>query len=229
MKTTVLQECVLFKGIDEEEIEKVVQCLKGFTKTYQKEECILQMGEYANYICIVMSGSVEIVMNDVWGRQNIVAHIQVSDCFGEAYACAKEEVLLVSANAKEKTTVLFIDSNNILGTCSSLCQYHVQIMRNLIGVLAQKNLLLTRKVEHISQKTIKDRLLAYLSYQSIKQNNKEITLPFDRQQLADYLHVDRSAMSNALSKMQKEGLIQFRKNKITVLCEGDHCLYHIER
>lgn len=132
--------------------------------------------------------------------------------FGESYACMEKMPLMVSAVAAEKSQILFIDAFRVFKTCSSACEFHQRLIVNLVSILAGKNLVLTRKIEHISKKTIRGKVLAYLSDEAGRQGGSGVELPFNRQELADYLCVDRSALSAELSRMQKEGLISYKKN-----------------
>ena len=132
--------------------------------------------------------------------------------FGEAYACMEKMPLLVSAIAVEESQVLMLNAHRVLQTCTSACDFHRRLVENLVGILAKKNLTLTRKIDQISKKTIRGKVLAYLSSEAGQQDSNDITVPFNRQQLAEYLAVDRSALSAELSRMQKEGIISYRKN-----------------
>jgi CRP-like cAMP-binding protein len=161
---------------------------------------------------IILTGNVHIIQEDYWGNRSILTHIAPPDLFGEAFACAEMEKTPVSALAVEKTDVLFIDYQKIITICPSACVFHGQLIENMLRILAEKNILLTQKMEILSKRTTKEKLLAYLSFQAIAAKSSSFYIPFQRQALADYLGVDRSAMSSALGALKKEGKIDFEKN-----------------
>lgn len=182
-------------------------------KKYNKQAIILHAGTPIDSMGFILSGSVIIEQTDIWGNQTIFDRIPSGQIFAETYACVPDELLMVNVVAAEETEILFLKTERILKTCSSSCKFHSRLIHNLLSVMAAKNLTLTRKMSHITSKTIRGRLLSYLSFQALKQRTYTFEIPFNRQQLADYLCVDRSAMSHELSKMQKEGLLSFDKNK----------------
>ena len=162
--------------------------------------------------CKNLEGTVQVVSDDYWGERQILAGFRKGQLFGEAYACMEKTPLMVSALAVEETQVLMLNAHRVLQTCTSACDFHRRLVENLVAILAKKNLTLTRKIDQVSKKTIRGKVLAYLSSEASQQNSSDITIPFNRQQLAEYLAVDRSALSAELSKMQKEGMIQYKKN-----------------
>lgn len=218
--TEIISKSILFKGLQENEVKDTLHCLGGEEKHYQKEEIIYHIGNKINKMGLVLSGSVNIVRLDVWGNQNILEHIEHSEVFAEVYACAPDEPLMVEVEAAEDANILFLDIGKIMTTCTSACRQHSRLIQNLLQVMATKNLGLTRKMNYLAQKSIRERLLAYLSYQSVYQDSLEFEIPFNRQQLADYLAVDRSALSGELSKMKKAGLIDYRKSHFTLFADN---------
>ena len=200
--TDFLCKSRLFQGFTEEEIKSLLECLNASSKTYKKGEYIFQTGEI----------TVQIISDDYWGGRQILAGFGKGQLFGEAYACMEKMPLLISAVAVEETQVLMLNAHRVLQTCTSACDFHRRLVENLVGILAKKNLTLTRKIDQISKKTIRGKVLAYLSSEAGKQDSNDIIVPFNRQQLAEYLAVDRSALSAELSKMQKEGIISYKKN-----------------
>ena len=175
-------------------------------------------GDSAHFVGVVLSGSVHVLQEDYWGNRTILAHIPPGGLFGEAFSCAETDSLPVSVAAAEKSEVLFIDYKQIITTCTSACMFHMALIKNMMKLLAQKNIMLTQKMEIITHRTTRERLLAYLSAQAIKAGKSHFTIPFNRQQLADYLSVERSAMSTELSKMQSDGLIRTDRSKFELLC-----------
>jgi len=166
----------------------------------------------------ILSGRVEISRDDFWGNRQVLGHGETGELFGEAYACMPGEVLMVNVVAAEKSRILFLDLGRILNVCTPACSHHNRLIHNLFFISARKNLLLSRRIFHTTPKSIRGRLLSYLSAQSAAANSLDFTIPFNRQQLADYLNVDRSALSAELSKMQREGLLTTERNHFT-LCE----------
>lgn len=209
---SVLKQSCLFHNISEREIEKLLSCLMPQLRTYQKDEYILHAGDLLNSAGLVLSGSVHILQEDFWGNRSIIGTARPGEVFGETYACTPSEPLAVSVITAEPVSVLFLSVARLLHTCPSTCSYHSRLIYNLLALLAEKNRMLTKKIEHISRKTTREKLLSYLSAQSIRAGSPEFTIPFNRQQLADYLSVDRSAMSTELSRLQKDGLLSFSRN-----------------
>lgn len=168
---------------------------------------------------LVLTGSVLIEHTDMQGTVTLLGRAEPGDLFAEAYACASDEPLLVDVVASEACEVLFLDARRILTQCTSTCEHHSRIIRNLVRTLAQKNLALSRRSLHTGPRTIRARLLSYLGEQAQRAGSRSFTIPFDRQQLADYLNVERSALSNELSKMQRDGLLTCRRSSFCLLCE----------
>lgn len=207
----------LFRGIAAEEIKGILKCLSAVDKQYRRGEYIFRLGDMVSVVGLVLQGAVQIVQEDYWGDRRIIGSADKGQIFGESYACVPAEPLMVSVVAKEDTRVLLLDVKRILHTCSSSCEFHNRLIQNLLSIIAGKNLMLTRKIEHVSRKTIREKVLAYLSFQARRQGRSSFCIPFDRQQLADYLAVDRSALSAELSKMQRERVIVYKKNQFTIL------------
>ncbi len=207
-----LSKSVLFHGISPGEIEAMLGCLQAHIRAYQKGERIYRMGQTVSEMGLVLAGGVTIESNDVWGNRTIIDHIAPVQSFAEAYACVPGEQLMVDVVAAEQCETLFLKTERVLTTCSSACAHHNQLVKNLLNVTAQKNLALTRRMFHLSPKTIRGKLLSYLSFQAILQGRYQFEIPFNRQQLADYLGVDRSALSAELSKMAHEGILAYKRN-----------------
>jgi len=212
MNYSLLNKTLLFRGITENEIKTMLQCLGAYTKTYEKNETIYHTGDTVDYLGVVLSGSVNIENYDVWGNRSIVSHAGVGQLFAEIYAFIPGEQLMTDVSTNEKTEVLFLYTSRLVATCSKACSYHTKLIKNLMQIMAQKNLTLLRRTLHTSPKSIRGRLMSYFSECVKQKGNYSFTIPFNRQQLADYLSVDRSAMSNELSKMQREGILIYKKN-----------------
>ena len=214
---SILKRTKLFSGVGEEEITEMLTCLQAEFRTYQKGEYVFRQGEHLRHIMILLEGSLHIQQDDYWGNRFIINEIPQGELFGEAYACIPEQKLEISLIADEPCNVLFLNITEITGICHLTCPSHNQLIRNLLAITSRKNIMLTQKMEHIMKKTTREKILSYLSAQSMKQNSQRILIPFNRQQLADYLSVDRSALSNELSKMQKEGMISYHKNEFYLI------------
>ena len=206
----------LFQGIREHEIEAMLTCLSAEERTYGKDAYIYRAGDVTGRLGVVMEGAVNIIKDDVWGNRKIIENIGGGQIFGETYACLKGEPLMVDVQASERSRILFMDVNRILTTCSSSCDFHNRLIRSLMYVLAGKNLMLTKKMDIITPKSLRERVMVYLSQESVKQGCRTVTVPFNRQQMADYLSVDRSALSVELSRMQRDGVISYEKNRFTI-------------
>lgn len=165
----------------------------------------------------MLSGSVSIENDDVWGNKSILDKVGPGQVFAETYACVPGEPLMVSVVAAEDTEILFLDVSRALDGCSNACGSQSRLLRNLLSISARKNLHLSRRIFHTSSKSIRGRLLSYLSFQAAQHGSNDFEISFNRQQLADYLSVDRSAMSNELSKMQRDGLLTVNRSHFTIL------------
>lgn len=220
MQTAVLLESALFRGIQPDEAKEMLLCLGAEHKNFQKNERIFRTGDTVSELGLVLTGSILIQNNDFWGNTTVLDHIIPGQIFAETYACTGEP-LMVDVVAAENTEVLFLNVGRVLQTCPQACTHHSKLIRNLLFLSARKNLNLSRKIFHTSSKSIRGRLLSYLSFQSAHCGSRSFTIPFNRQQLADYLSVDRSALSNELSKMQKDGLLRVDRNHFELLCSQD--------
>lgn len=209
----ILKSTKLFSGVGEEDIIAMLSCLGARLLTYKKGEYVLRQGERLSDILVLVEGNLHIQKDDYWGTRSILGQIAVGEIFGEAYASPESGMLLYDVIAVEDSSVFFFDVKRIISTCSSACRFHSMVVQNLFFAISEKNRGLVQKLDHMSKRTTREKLLSYLSEESRKQNSANITIPFNRQQLADYLSVDRSAMSNELSKMRDEGLLEFEKNR----------------
>lgn len=208
----VLIESKLFNRIKETEINDMMKCLSPIKKEYEKNEYIYRYGENIKFMGFVVQGSVHIIKEDYWGNRTIISEISEGEIFGEAYACSEKRILSVNVVAAQNVSILYISIDKILKVCSSCCVHHTILIQNLINILADKNINLTNKIEYMSQRKLRDKILSYLSDISEKQKSSEFTISFSRQELADYLSVDRSALSNQLCKLRDEGILDFNKN-----------------
>lgn len=213
----VLKRTKLFSGVGEEDISSLLSCLGARKKEYKKGEYILREGEHISDIFILVEGKIHIQKDDYWGNRSILSVISVGEMFGEGYAAPESGALLNDVVAVEDSSVIFFDVKRILTTCSSACRFHNMIVQNMFFAISDKNRKLVQKLGHMSGRTTRAKLISYLSEEAKCQSSSAFTVPFNRQQLADYLCVDRSAMSNELCKMRDEGMIRFEKSRFELL------------
>jgi len=212
-----LKKCPLFENINDGDLTRALACLGAKAEHFDKKYTVFAEGAPARHIGIVLSGSVIVTQIDYCGNRNILAVIGPSEIFAEAFACAEIDSLPVSVIANEPCDVLLIDRSRILHTCSNNCDFHRQMIYNLMRDLALKTIMFHRRIDITSKRTTRDKLLSYLSFQSKKSNSKSFDIPFDRQELADYLEVDRSGLSAEISKLRKEGVLESNKNHFKLL------------
>ncbi|MDR0381243.1 MAG: Crp/Fnr family transcriptional regulator [Oscillospiraceae bacterium] len=215
-----LRNSPLFQGISDSELVKMTKCLGAREKTYGKGDFIYAAGDFAREIGIVLDGRVHIVRDDAWGNQNIIAEIGVGEMFAEAFVCGGVGVLPVSVVAACGCEIMFADFQRVITQCGSACVFHGLLIRNVVGVLARKNIMLQGKMEHITKRTTREKLLSYLSEQARRHGTRSFEIPFDRQGLADYLSVERSALSAEMSRLKAEGIIDYRKSHFAL---ADSC------
>lgn len=214
---SILKRTQLFAGVVEEEISAMLSCLGARLETFKKGEYVLRQGEHLSDIVVLVVGNLHIKNDDYWGNRSILGQIAVGDMFGEAYVAPESGALLNDVVAIEDSSVIFFDVKRILTTCSSACRFHAMVVQNLFFAISEKNRKLVQKLGHMSKRSTREKLISYLSEEAKKQTSSTLTIPFNRQQLADFLSVDRSAMSNELCKMRDEGLIEFEKNNFKLL------------
>lgn len=213
----LLKRTKLFSGVGDEELCAMLNCLQAKTKKYIKGEYIFRQGEYISNIAILVKGSVYIQRDDFWGNCSIINIVNVGEMFGEAYVAPDSGALLNDVVAVEDSTVIFFDVGKLLTVCSSACKFHSLVVQNLFYAISEKNRSLVQKLGYMSKRTTREKLISYLSDEAKANKTSSFTIPFNRRQLADFLSVDRSAMSNELCKMRDDGLIIFDKNKFTLL------------
>ncbi len=202
----------LFSGIAENELTAMLSCLKAKVKDFPKEAIILRNGETVESVGLILSGSVLIVQDDIWGNRNILSKAGAGKSFATAFACAPGSKSNVDVIAETPVTVMFVNINRILNVCPSACARHNRIIQNVLGELAEKNLRFSEKLEHMGQRTTRSKIMSYLSAEAKRFGSYEFDVPFSRQQLADYLGVERSGLSLELGKMRQDGLIDFHKS-----------------
>ena len=220
----LLQKSPLFAGMEPEQISSVLHCVGAVVREAGAGEYILHAGSRTQAMGLLLSGSALAVQEDLWGERNIMGKLQPPGTFAEPFAATPGAVLNVSIVASAPSAVLFLNISRLLTVCSETCPQHALLIRNLVSVLARKNLRLNEKITHMSKRRTREKLLSYLSSQSLREGSTEFDIPFDRQQLADFLCIERSAMSAELSRLQKEGLIETERSHFRLiappLCES---------
>lgn len=197
----------LFAGIDAEELNSMLSCLGARKMVAPRGEAVFLEGDPAGMIGMVLEGSVQIVRDDVLGNRSLLSCSDPGELFAETFSCAGAAFMPVSAYAAKDCVILMMDCRRMLTVCANTCGFHNKLVKNLLQVVAEKNLMLTRKIRIMSKKTTREKLMAYLMEQAKLRKSSAFTIPLDRQGLADYLGVERSAMSSELSKLRKEGVL----------------------
>lgn len=205
----------IFSGIDEKETEKLLKRIGAYVKKYRKDEYILMAGQRAEAVCLVSYGSVNIIKEDIFGERHILTHMGEGSMFGESYAFSANADMQVSAVAAQDCKIIFIKAEKIIDI-SSPDDARLILLKNVIAAIAGQNIRLTGKIEHLSRRSIREKVMSYLSDESAAGSGNEIIIPYNRQELADYLAVDRSALSAELGRMRDDGLIEFERNRFTI-------------
>lgn len=213
----ILKKTQIFQGLNDDEIQSMLFCLNARLRHYKKGEYVLKQGEFSSDIVVLVEGTLHIQKDDYWGNRSILGHITPGEMFGEAYTAPQSGALLNDVVALESSAVILFDVRRILTTCSSACRFHSLVVQNMFFAISEKNRRLVQKLTHMSKRTTREKLMSYLSEESKRQNSSQIVIPFNRQQLADFLSVDRSAMSNELCKLRDEGCLEFEKNRFRLL------------
>lgn len=212
-----LRECPLFAEIEDEFLIRMLDCLGARVVRFDKKHTIFAEGYPAKYVGIVLSGSVQVVQVDYYGNRSILYAVGKSEVFAEAFACAEVEAMPVSVIADEPCEVMLIDCSHILHTCSNNCGFHQKLIYNLMKDLAAKTIMFHQRIEVTSKRTTREKLMSYLMLQSKRAGSNAFDIPFDRQELADYLEVDRSGLSVEIGKLRKEGILISQKNHFELL------------
>ena len=213
----ILKKCPLFAGINAAELEAMLGCLQAQVVRVPRGKAILEEGQPAEKMGILLSGRANIVQEDYYGNRTLVADIEPAELFAESLAGAGVKEMPLSVVAAEDCEVMLIDCMRILRTCSNSCIFHTSLINNLLHVIAAKNLKLNQKIQIISRRTTREKLMAYLMMQAKNRGSSEFTIPFDRQELADFLGVERSAMSAEISKLRAEGIIECNRSWFRLL------------
>jgi CRP-like cAMP-binding protein len=213
----ILKKVKLLQGLSEQELEAVLKCLNAKTKSYIKESILTLSGDNVKDVGVIISGRIMIIKEVAEGRQNILAHLSEADTFGEVFACAGVKKSPVSIVASTDCEVLFVEYRRLITTCSSSCIFHARIIQNMLQLIARKSIELNKKIDYLIINSMRKKLSMYLFEQYSCHQKTEFEIPLNRSELADFLNVDRSALSRELSRMRDDGLIDYCKSKFTIL------------
>ena len=207
----------LFDGIESGNMDAMLSCTGYHIGSYRKGQVVILEEEYIRHVGIVLSGAVDMVKEDVWGNKTILTRMGKNELFGETFACGDDNRSVVTFSVPEDTEVLFIPFHKMMHTCTNACAFHQKLVENMVRIIANKNRDLMRKVEIVSKKTLREKILTYLSIQSQIQNSRYFEIPLGRSELAAYLCADRTALARELAKMKADGVIDFDKNLFRIL------------
>ena len=207
----------LFAGIDPSDMEGMLGCIGYHVREFQKGEIVAFEEENINHVGVVLSGAVDMIKEDVWGNRTMLLRTYPQDVFGETFACGEDSLSVVTFTASQDSKVLFLSFCRVMHTCTHACAFHQTLIENMVRIIARKNRELMRKVEVISKKSLREKILAYLSIQAQSQGKKRFEIPLGRVEWAEYLCADRSALTRELAKMKEEGIIEYHRNTFELL------------
>ena len=213
----ILKKCPLFCEIGDDDLLRMLNCLGARVISFEKKYTVFAEGSPAKYIGIVLSGAVQVIQVDYYGNRRILSEMNSSQVFGEAFACAESPSIPVAVVATENCEVMLIDASHILHTCNNNCGFHQQLIFNLMKDLAGKTIEFHQRIEITSKRSTREKLMTYLMMRAKQADSNSFEIPFDRQELADYLEVDRSGLSAEIGKLRKEGLLESEKNHFKLL------------
>ncbi|MBB5335996.1 Crp/Fnr family transcriptional regulator [Pectinatus brassicae] len=214
---SVLSRCTLFENIGESEFKSLLSCVNSFTKKFKRDEYIFFAGDEINYIGILISGSIELIKEDLVGTRYIMDYLSPADIFAEGIACTKKHISPITVRTKQNSTVLFIPFDKIIKTCSNSCGFHVQLIKNMMLLLGEKNYYLNRKMELLMLKGLREKLATFLLAESNKRNSLIFAISLNRNELAEYLNVSRTSMCRELATMKSLGIIDYYKNSFKII------------
>ena len=207
----------LFAGIAPEDMSAMLHCIGYHVGSYRRGDIVAFEGENLKHICIVLSGAVDMVKEDLWGNKTMLLRSRKHDLFGETFACGEDNLSVVTFLVSEDAKILFLPFSQVMHSCTMACAFHHRLIENMVKVIAGKNRDLMRKVEVVSKRSIREKLMTYLSIQAQQQSARYFEIPLGRVELAEYLCVDRSALTRELAKMKEDGLIDYDRNCFRIL------------
>jgi CRP-like cAMP-binding protein len=211
----------MFHDMTKEDLARAFSCLNYYQRSYSKSERILTAGQDIRFMGMVLKGSVTVERNDRWGNRTILTEVDPGECFGEMYAMTPGIILPVDVIAAKDCTIAFFEVSQLLEHDCSAHEITGKLTENLLRIALHKNLILSNRSFHTAPKTIRGKVMAYLNTMSLQQRSLDVTIPFNRQQLADYLNIDRTALSKELGKMKEDGLIDFWKSHFRLLADAE--------
>lgn len=212
-----ISEMSLFHGIKKEELPSMLGCLRASVKKYRRDEIIFLQSDNIKSVGVILSGTVEMYQEDMWGNKTVMLNAGKGDLFGETFACGTQKSAIVSFRALTNAEILFLAFDQIMHSCASACFFHQKLVENMITLIANKNIRLMEKVDVISKSSLREKIAAYLTIQAENNDSMKFDVPLGRVQLAEYLHADRSALTRELNNMKKAGLITFDRNTFEIL------------
>ena len=207
----------LFKGIREAELSTMLSCIGYHIGTFQKGEIVAFENENIRHIGILLSGAVDMVKEDLWGNRTMLVRMRKDELFGETFACGEDNLSVVTFLVSEDARILFMPFDRVMHSCTMACKFHHQLIENMVRIIANKNRDLMRKMEIISKRTLREKILAYLSIQAQLHDARYFEIPLGRVEWAEYLCADRSALTRELVKMKADGLIDYDRNCFRIL------------
>lgn len=215
--SNTLKNCRLFKSMSDEDILKAIECLRGTVKSYNKDDIVYLAGDEISKIGIVLSGSILITKDDIMGNRNILTNVSRSGLFAEAFVFSNTKYIPTTVITNTKCEILFLEFKQFTNVCQCNCTFHNTLIQNMLNIIAEKNIILNNKLEILSAKTTRDKLMAYFNMQINANKSNHFKIPFNRDALADFLNLNRSNVSRELSKMRDDGIIRFNKNEFEIL------------
>lgn len=207
----------LFQGLEREEISEVLQKFHALIKHFPKSDYIYLAGDCVENLCVVLEGTVQMIKEDIWGEKSIIANLGAGSVFAENFLGKLGDRSVVSYFVASDSEILMLPLGRALYDVSAPSKASQRLMCNIVSVLADNNTRLIEKTEILCKKTLRSKILAYLEQEARNNACRQITIPFNRTDLANYLDADRSALTRELARMREEGLIDYNKNTFTIL------------
>lgn len=209
-----MKEITIFNNIDEQNVKSMLHCFEAKTITYKKDTTVISNLANTNIIGIIISGNANLIRNDYDGNRVILEKLEEGAIFGEVFSSYSDELSVI---ATTDCTITTFDYDHIIKRCKKSCPYHNEVINNMLQILANKVSKMNNRIDVLTKKTIRDKLLEYFNTQEKENISKTFYLNLNYTELADYLGVDRSALMRELKNLKNEGFIETHKNKIKLL------------
>ena len=213
----ILKNCPLFRSFNDSDFIHILPCLNIQIKKYKADDFIFLLGDQVDSIGIVLEGTVEIIKENLVGNRHIIASLGTSNIFAEGIVCTKDRISPVSVLTKTETTVMLIPYQKVITSCEQTCNFHIQLIENMMILLGEKNYILNHKIDLLMIKGMKEKLATFLLYESRRHNSNRFDIDFNRNELAEYLNVSRPSMSRELANMKDNGIIDYHMNSFHIL------------